>query len=206
MAMATETHLRPHGGCAVGVNDDSLELVRRCLGGHEDAQRELMRRYAGLCFRIASRILGGPGRSYVEDAVQEAFYAIFARLDQWQGQNLPAWIGTIAARRALDMRRRLRRSSAERTGLQDADLPAQPRGASQTDLADLRDAVEKAREKMTARQQRILDALLEGKPKEQIARELAVSPRMVYYELDAIRRLLKNSLASIADQDETGRL
>jgi len=189
-----------------GVNDDSLELVRRCLGGHEEAQRELMRRYAGLCFRIASRILGGPDRSYVEDAVQEAFFAVFARLDQWQGQNLPAWIGTIAARRALDIRRRLRRASAEKTGLEVTELAAEPRGTSHTTLAELRDAVERAREKMSARQQSILDGLLEGKPKDEIARELAMSPRMVYYELDAIRRLLKNTLGHIADEDETRRL
>ena len=187
-------------------NDDSLDLVRRCLDGSEAAQRELVRRYAGLCVRVASRILGGADRSYVEDAVQEAFYAVFAKLNQWRGENLAAWIGTIAARRAMDLRRRLRRSSAEKTGMEGDDPPAAPRSITPMDLTDLRDAIEKARSRMTERQQRILDALLEGKTKEQIARELAVSPRMIYYELDAIRRLLKNSLGSIADPDDGERL
>jgi RNA polymerase sigma factor (sigma-70 family) len=186
----------------VGVDDDSLGLVRRCLDGQEEAQRELVRRYTGLCFTIASRILSGPDRSSVEDAVQEAFHAIFARLGQWQGQNLAAWIGTIAARQAIDLRRRLQRTHAERTGLDAADTAAPP-SASQAGLAELREAVEKARSKMTLRQQRILDALLEGKPRDQVAREVGLSPRMVYYELDAIRRLLKDS---IADSNESGRL
>lgn len=186
----------------MGVDDDSLDLVRRCLDGQEEAQRELVRRYTGLCFTIASRILGGNDQSYVEDAVQEAFYAILAKLGQWQGQNLPAWIGTIAARQAIDLRRRLLRTRVERTGL-DAAEAAAPHPAGQADLAELRDAVERARARMTLRQQRILDALLEGKPKDQIAREVALSPRMVYYELDAIRRLLRNSLERIADQDES---
>ncbi|HUT37145.1 MAG TPA: sigma-70 family RNA polymerase sigma factor [Planctomycetota bacterium] len=189
----------------MGADDDSLDLVRRCLDGQEEAQRELVRRYTGLCLTIASRILGGKDRSHFEDAVQEAFYAIFARLGQWQGQNLPAWIGTITARQAIDLRRRLRRTRAERTGLDAADAAA-PHSDGQADLAELRDAVEKARARMTLRQQRILDALLEGKPKGQIAREVALSPRMVYYELDAIRRLVRNSLGSIAEEDESGRL
>ncbi len=186
----------------MGATDDSPDLVRRCLDGEDAAQRELMRRYAGLCHAIASRILTGPDSSYVEDAVQEAFYAIFARLGQWQGQNLAAWIGTIAARRAIDLRRRLRRTQAERSGLDAAEVAA-PHGEDQ---ADLRDAVEKARARMTLRQQQILDALLTGKAKERIAAEIGISPRMVYYELDAIRRLLNNSLDRIADEDESERL
>jgi RNA polymerase sigma factor (sigma-70 family) len=190
----------------VASDDDSLDLARRCLDGHEDAQRELVRRYAGLCAHIASRILGDADRSYVEDAVQEAFYAIFARLGQWQGQNLAAWIGTIAARRAIDLRRRLRRSRAETTALDGAEPAATSRRHGEIDMADLRDALERARARMTLRQQHILDALLEGKPREQIARELGLSPRMVYYELAAIRGLLRESLERFADEGETGRL
>jgi RNA polymerase sigma factor (sigma-70 family) len=189
------------------ANDEAVDLVRRCLEGEEGAQRELVRRYAGLCYRIASRILGGSERSYAEDAVQEAFYAIFAKLDQWQGHNLAAWIGTIAARRAADLRRRLRRTRAERTGLDAAEVAAAPhRPQQQADLADLRDAVEHARKKMTDRQQRILDALLKGQSRGQIAQELGVSARTVYYELEAIRRHLNDSLGSIADQDAAERL
>ncbi|MBM4039295.1 MAG: sigma-70 family RNA polymerase sigma factor [Planctomycetes bacterium] len=181
----------------MGADDDSLDLVRRCLDGQEAAQRELVRRYTGLCLAIASRILGGADRASVEDAVQDAFYAIFARLGQWQGRNLAAWVGTIAARQAIGVRRRLQRTRAERSGLDATDVAAR----QADNLADLRDAVDRARARMTPRQQRILDALLEGKPKEQIAREVALSPRMVYYELDAIRRLLKDMIGGDASAE-----
>jgi len=190
----------------VAADDASLDLVRRCLDGQEDAQRELVRRYAGLCSHIASRILGDADRSYVEDAVQEAFYAIFARLGQWQGQNLAAWIGTIAARRAIDLRRRLQRARAETTHPDGAQLPAKARHPGEIDVADLREALGRARTRMSLRQQHILDALLEGEPREQIACELGLSPRMVYYELSAIRGLLRKSLERFADDGDAGRL
>lgn len=165
-----------------------------------------MRRYAGLCWRVASRILGGQESSYIEDAVQETFYAVFAKLAQWQGGNLAAWVGTIAARRALDLRRRLRRTRAEKTGLDVTDFPAPTQDASTTDLATLRQAIERARGGMTTRQQQVLDGLLGGRTRDELAAQLGVSPRTVYYELGEIRRRLRNSLDTIADQDGSSRL
>jgi len=188
------------------MDDDSPDLVQRCLAGDEAAQRELVSRYAGLCLRIASRILSGSDRSCVEDAVQEAFYAIFAKLGQWQGQNLPAWIGAVAARRAMDVRRRLRRTRAEKTGLDDTVFASLPAASRPADLADLREAMYKARGALTARQRRVLDALLKGMTRDQIARELGVSPRTVYYDLGEIRRHVADFLGPVADSDDSERL
>jgi len=178
------------------ANDPAGRLVRACLDGDEEGQRELVRRYAGLCCTIASRILGRDGQAYVEDAVQEALYAVFAKLAQWRGENLSAWIGTIAARRAIDMRRKLQRRRAETAGL-DADQFAGPvQHDERAESADLREAIDAARSRLTDRQQLLLDALLAGRSRSQMAEALGISVRTVHYELNELRRLLADSLKS----------
>ena len=154
------------------TDDDAARLVQRCLAGDEEAERELIDSYAGLCYSIASRVLDAPDRSYVEDAVQEALYAVFAKLSQWRGRNLAAWIGTIAARRAIDLRRRLRRARIATSHLEASELAALVNGGSRAEIAE----------------------------------ELGVSARTVYYELAEIRRQFRDLLGALADPGGGERL
>lgn len=191
------------GGSANGECD---RLVRGCLAGDEACQQELIDRYAGLCYSIASRILGPQGRSYVEDAVQESFYAVFARLAQWRGANLSAWIGTIAARRAIDVRRAVRRRGVEKTGLEAGLLADSPDPDAQRRQLDFRQALAAARGGLTRRQQELLDELLAGRSRAQMAQKLGISVRTVHYELSEVRRRLRDSLETLADRGGAGRL
>jgi RNA polymerase sigma factor (sigma-70 family) len=183
-----------------GESDDSRQLVRKCLQGHEHAQQELIDRFSGLCVGVVSRILGGQYPSQVEDTVQETFIAVFAKLGQWRGQNLPAWIGTIAARRAADVRRRLQRRPIEMTGL--GVSPLQGLGASAEtaqETAGLADALQAVRQRLTGRQRHLLEGILAGRSRGEMAEELGISPRTLYYDLGAIRRLMAEFFASIAE-------
>lgn len=188
------------------TSDDRDRLVRGCLEGDEASQRELVARYAGLCRGVASRILGRDGRAYVEDAVQEALYAVFAKLAQWRGTNLSAWIGTVAARRAIDMRRRLHRRHAEQGGLDVEQVPAAAPRDGERREAELREAIDAVRGDLTDRQQRLLDGLLASRPRGQMADELGISVRTVHYELSEIRRRLEDVLESLADRGGRMRL
>ena len=185
---------------------DCDRLVRGCLAGDEDCQRELIDRYAGLCCGVASRVLGRDGRSYVEDAVQETFYAVFAKLAQWRGGSLSAWIGTIAARRAIDMRRALQRRRVETTGLEPDRLAGTERQDGPAAPSELAQVIDAVRGELTARRQRLLDDLLAGRSRDQMAERLGVSVRTVQYELTEIRRCLKETLESVADWGRRGRL
>ena len=188
------------------TDDDAARLVQRCLAGDEEAERELIDSYAGLCYSIASRVLDAPDRSYVEDAVQEALYAVFAKLSQWRGRNLAAWIGTIAARRAIDLRRRLRRARIATSHLEASELAARPASHGTSGQSELRDAIAAARERLTDRQRRVLDALVNGGSRAEIAEELGVSARTVYYELAEIRRQFRDLLGALADPGGGERL
>ena len=179
--------------------DESARLVRGCLDGCQRSQRELIDRYSGLCESIAFRVLGPENCSYVEDAVQEAFFAVFAKLDQWRGRNLAAWIGTIAARRAIDVRRRLQARQLERTGLEEAQIAATRRGEEDAS-PDLAEALAMARSRLTRRQQQVFDGLLQEKSRAQIASELRISQRTVYYEIREIRVRLRDSFGFVADR------
>ena len=185
---------------AEGPNDDCGRLVEQCLDGDEDAQHELIERYAGLCTSIVSRVLGDVGQSYVEDGVQETFYAVFARLSQWRGENLSAWIGTIAARRASDIRRRLGRTHIEKTGLDAAVRSVPSTELGNTELAALVEAIDKARNRSTERQQRVLDLLLAGESRREISRQLCISLRTLHYDLRTIRRNIEKGLGIVADR------
>ena len=181
------------------TSDEVVSLVQACLRGCEQSQRELIDRYVGLCESIAFRILGPENQADVEDAVQEAFFAVFAKLDQWRGQNLDAGIGVTAARRAIDVRRRLRATAREITGLDETQIDASGGTQPPTDESpDLAEALDIARKGLTGRQQQILDGLLQEKSRAEIAAAIRISERTLYYELGKIRGRLRNSLRFIA--------
>ena len=78
-----------------------FELVKECLKGKPDAQRQFYEFYAprmlGVCYRYAS------SRDEAEDFLQEAFIIIFKKLHQYRAEGeLGAWIRRIVVNTALN--------------------------------------------------------------------------------------------------------
>ncbi len=87
---------------------EDVALVRRIMGGDEDAFRALVERYQKRLYWLAYDILldGEEAR----DAVQEAFIRVHAALDRYDPQrDFQNWIYRIARNLAIDSLRRRRR-------------------------------------------------------------------------------------------------
>jgi RNA polymerase sigma-70 factor (ECF subfamily) len=91
-------------------------LMRRAQAGEAQAFEELYGRYSMLALRVARSACANP--SLAEDAVQEAFLAMWARRSSYRADraSFAAWSMTIARNRAIDSTRRdtaaLRREQA----------------------------------------------------------------------------------------------
>jgi RNA polymerase sigma-70 factor (ECF subfamily) len=86
------------------VDDD---LLRRCQRGDATALSELIRRHQDRLFRVAVRVLRDPARA--EDAVADAFAAVWFRCGSWRGEAAATWLHRVAYRVMLDHARARRR-------------------------------------------------------------------------------------------------
>jgi RNA polymerase sigma-70 factor (ECF subfamily) len=81
------------------VGGDEAELVAHLRAGDEAAFRGLVRQMHRALVRLAGGFVGSPAAA--EDVVQEAWLAVVAKLDQFEGRStLRTWIGTIVVNRA----------------------------------------------------------------------------------------------------------
>src|SRR5215204_2401095 len=97
------------------AREPSDEQVLEAVGrGDDDALGVLYDRFGRLAFRLAFRILRD--RALAEDAVQEAFLAIWRSADAYKRERAKpsTWILTLVHRRAVDLVRREDRRRAER--------------------------------------------------------------------------------------------
>ena len=102
-------------------------LVERARAGDAAAFSEIVRLYEGPVFRAALAVLGS--REEAEEAAQDAFVAAFRRLNTFRGDSsLKTWLVTIAWRKALTRRRRLRFRSL---------YAANPRSSDEGNLVDV---------------------------------------------------------------------
>lgn len=76
------------------------DLLRRCQRGDSMALGELIRCYQDRLYRVAFRVLRDPARA--EDAVADAFTAIWSRCGSWRGEAAETWIHRVAYRIVLD--------------------------------------------------------------------------------------------------------
>jgi RNA polymerase sigma-70 factor (ECF subfamily) len=86
-----------------------LELLQRIQQGDEEALLVLHRRYAGLVYSIAYRVLGE--QMAAEEVTQDTFLRLWRRADTFdpaRGEFVP-WLVTIARRQAIDTLRRQQR-------------------------------------------------------------------------------------------------
>jgi RNA polymerase sigma-70 factor, ECF subfamily len=113
-----------------------LALVSR---GDEAALGELYDRYGRVAYGLALRIVRD--RSLAEDAVQEAFLAVWRSAGSFLAEHgkPSTWILTLVHRRAVDVVRREERRRAD-----PIDELAQPAGEATDEEAWLREAIELA--------------------------------------------------------------
>lgn len=89
--------------------------LQRAQEGEEAACRALVRRYERPVFALLTRLLATERRALVPDLAQETFLRVFRQLARFEvggPARLSTWILTIAARLAIDERRRHRVTQA----------------------------------------------------------------------------------------------
>jgi RNA polymerase sigma-70 factor, ECF subfamily len=111
--------------------EDDLTLVHAIKCGHASAFEKLVRKYDRKLLRIAQTLTHN--REEAEDAVQEAFFKVYERLDQFQeNAKFSTWLIRIAVNEAL---MKLRKKRTAREVWLDGDFQSD-RDIPPTDVAD----------------------------------------------------------------------
>ena len=151
-------------------DEQVLEAVGR---GDNDALGELYDRYGRLAFRLAFRILRD--RTLAEDAVQEAFLALWRSSDAYKRERAKpsTWILTVVHRRAVDLVRKEERRRGET--LESAPEPATGPADEDVVLRDRRAAVQAALTALPGDQRQALElAYYGGLTQSELAERLGV--------------------------------
>jgi RNA polymerase sigma-70 factor (ECF subfamily) len=102
---------------------DDRRLLDSFIRRDESAVREIYRRYGGVVFGIAMKILRD--RGHAEDAAQQAFVKAWRAADRVDpSRDIGPWLYTITRRVAIDVYRRERRHGA--VELDDRELAVLP--------------------------------------------------------------------------------
>ena len=83
------------------------QWIDQAAGGDEQAFSRLVDRYKGYLMAVILPIVRDPVRA--EDVLQETFWQVFRALPGYRGGSLKIWLARIAARKALDCKRREKR-------------------------------------------------------------------------------------------------
>src|SRR5438874_9460848 len=100
--------------------------LARLANGEREALEELFRRYRGLAYRVADRLLGHEADAL--DAVQEGFMKALTHLHTFQGRStFKTWLLRVVSNAALDVgrlrgRRELLRLDGLENGVGEAGL------------------------------------------------------------------------------------
>jgi RNA polymerase sigma-70 factor (ECF subfamily) len=89
--------------------DDELILMQRVAGRDQAALSELYRRYAGLVYGVAMRVLQNP--TLAEEVLQDTFVKVWREPGKWnpEGGKLVNWLATVTRYTAIDrLRKELR--------------------------------------------------------------------------------------------------
>ena len=189
----------PSGGASVPEQQEmdaagaaeAVELVAALAAGDDAAFAKAVEAHYTLVYRIAWRMLGGPGEA--EDVAQETFLRLWRSAgDLREARSLRPWLARVASNLAIDRMRRRRPDMS-------SELP---------DLADPADGPERHAERQAA--SRIVDAAIASLPERQrtaivltyyeelpnadVAEALGVSIEAVESLLARARRKLKECL------------
>jgi RNA polymerase sigma-70 factor (ECF subfamily) len=199
-------HGQPEQGDGAGVSD--AELLDRIVADDRGALEELFRRYGGVCYGLAARIIGDEGLA--QDVVQEVFLACWrgAGFDPNRG-NVGTWLKAITHHKAVDMVRReerLRSRRAPESALRDlVDLTG---ATDESAWQLLRGAeVRKALQALPAEQREVLLLAYYGGYSQREISALSGVPlgTVKTRTLLGMRRLRKALGPTVSDQDEDRR-
>jgi RNA polymerase sigma factor (sigma-70 family) len=152
------------------TDEQVLEAVGR---GDDDALGVLYDRFGRLAFRLAFRILRD--RALAEDAVQEAFLAVWRSADAYKRERAKpsTWILTVVHRRAVDIVRREQSRRSE--PLEVAPEPSVGAADEDAVLRDRRAAVQAALTELPGDQRQALElAYYGGLTQSELAERLGV--------------------------------
>jgi RNA polymerase sigma factor (sigma-70 family) len=156
----------------VGARSDE-ELLEAVATGDDDALGVLYDRFGRTAYALAFRVLRD--RALAEDAVQEAFLAVWRSADGYRRERAKpgTWILTLVHRRAVDLVRREDRRPA--APLDEApELTALP-VAEEVDLRERRSAVQAALAQLPDDQRQALElAYYGGYTQSELAERLGV--------------------------------
>ena len=156
------------------AREPSDEQVLEAVGrGDDDALGVLYDRFGRLAFRLAFRILRD--RALAEDAVQEAFLAIWRSADAYKSERAKpsTWILTVVHRRAVDIVRREQSRRGE--PLEVAPEPSAGSADEDAVLRDRRAAVQAALTELPGEQRQALElAYYGGLTQSELAERLGV--------------------------------
>jgi RNA polymerase sigma-70 factor (ECF subfamily) len=98
------------------VSDDPVQrrdliLLERARDGDLDAFNDLVLCYQDLLHALVARIV--PDRDQASDAVQEAFFSAYRKIDQFRGGSVRSWLSRIAINAATDTQRLRKRRPAD---------------------------------------------------------------------------------------------
>jgi RNA polymerase sigma-70 factor, ECF subfamily len=167
-----------------------LALVAR---SDETALAELYDRFGRVAYGLALRILRDP--SLAEDAVQEAFLAVWRTADRFLAERAKAstWVLTIVHRRAVDVVRREERRRAE--PIEDEPHPAGEATDEEASLRERRRIVQEALSKLPAEQRQALElayygGLTQSELAERLGQPLGTIKSRMFAALARLRELL----------------
>jgi RNA polymerase sigma-70 factor (ECF subfamily) len=156
------------------AKEPSDEQVLEAVGrGDDDALGELYDRFGRLAYGLAFRILRD--RTLAEDAVQEAFLAVWRSADAYKRERAKpsTWILTVVHRRAVDLVRREARRRGE--PLESAPEPSTGPADEDAVLRDRRAAVQAALTELPGDQRQALElAYYGGLTQSELAERLGV--------------------------------
>jgi RNA polymerase sigma factor (sigma-70 family) len=159
---------------AEAAREPSDEQVLEAVGrGDDDALGVLYDRFGRLAFRLAFRILRD--RALAEDAVQEAFLAVWRSADAYKRERAKpsTWILTVVHRRAVDLVRREQTRRGE--PLEAAPEPTSGPADEDAVLRDRRAAVQAALTELPGEQRQALElAYYGGLTQSELAERLGV--------------------------------
>lgn len=175
-------------------------LLERFAAGDRAALDDLFRRYRGVAFRVAYRLLGREADAL--DAVQEAFVKVLTHLDRFRGQSsFKTWLLRVVCNAALDLGRQRKRDArtpqAPRDDSPDRFGPAElPPADADLTRADLRRAIDAALARLPESQRQTFVLHVEGGLSyREVADALGISIGTVMSRLFYARQKLKTLLA-----------
>jgi RNA polymerase sigma-70 factor (ECF subfamily) len=99
------------GTVTIPLAPSDEQLLGRVARGEREALEELFRRYRGLAYRVAHRLLGHEADAL--DAVQEGFVKALTHLPTFQGRStFKTWLLRVVSNAALDLGRQRGRREA----------------------------------------------------------------------------------------------